>query len=110
MLRRLLRSRKSSPADPEKDAARAAEMKRLLEEKDHDRAGALYRQLDEGQKSRLCRSLVGPLLLAGRENQMRQLCHIYRAEPEFGRRVADPLGIDLEAFMAQQTGARSGHS
>jgi hypothetical protein len=32
---------------------------------------------------------------------MRQLCHFFRADEDYGRRVAQKLGIDVGAMMAR---------
>ncbi len=63
---------------------------------DYTQAGNLYRLFDEGQRERLAKAIAGPLSLARREVQVRQLCHFFRADPDYGRRVAAQLGIDLE--------------
>lgn len=64
---------------------------------DHDdftQAGNLFRIFDPAQRDRLARRLAGALGQAGKEIQMRQLRHFFGADQEYGRRVAEKLGID----------------
>jgi len=64
---------------------------------DHDdftQAGNLFRIFDPAQRDRLARRLAGALGQAGKEIQMRQLRHFFAADQEYGRRVAEKLGID----------------
>ncbi|HCT44685.1 MAG TPA: hypothetical protein DF699_05690, partial [Phycisphaerales bacterium] len=37
---------------------------------------------------------------ATKEIQMRQLCHFFRADPDYGARIASKLGIDVEGMMS----------
>jgi len=61
---------------------------------DYTQAGNLYRLFDEGQKERLAVAIAGSLRSARREVQLRQLRHFYRADPDYGQRVAGRLGIE----------------
>jgi catalase len=36
---------------------------------------------------------------------MRQLCHFFRADTEYGQRVADALGVDVSEFTEHMQGA-----
>jgi catalase len=72
---------------------------------DHDdftQAGNLYRLFDDAHKDRLTRRLAGVLKDARQEVQLRQLCHFFRADEDYGRRVAKHLGIDAAAVMAER--------
>ena len=69
---------------------------------DHDdftQAGNLYRMFDEGHRDRLTTRIAGVLGDARQDVQMRQLCHFFRADPEYGRRVAEKLGIEIPEEM-----------
>ncbi len=68
---------------------------------DFSQAGDLYRLLEDDHKDRLTTRIAGVLGDARQEVQMRQLCHFFRADPDYGKRVADKLGIDVDAFMAK---------
>jgi len=72
--------------------------------KDHDdytQAGNLYRLFDEGQKDRLARAIAASLGQARLEVQKRQLGHFYRADVDYGRRVARALGFDPATIEAE---------
>jgi len=74
---------------------------------DHDdftQAGNLFRMFDEGHRDRLAGRIAGVLGQARREVQMRQLCHFFRADEDYGKRVAAKLGIDVSAMMAEAKG------
>jgi catalase len=70
---------------------------------DHDdftQPGNLFRLFDKGQRERLASAIAAPLGQARKQVQLRQLCHFFRADEEYGRRVADKLGIDVKEAMA----------
>lgn len=88
--------------DPEWNLGQAV-VDRYDSTQDHDdftQAGNLYRLFDEGQKDRLTTRLAGVLGDARKEIQLRQICHFFRADEDYGKRVARKLGIDLEQVMA----------
>jgi catalase len=66
---------------------------------DFTQPGNLYRLFDEGHKDRLTSRIAGVLGQARREVQMRQICHFYRADPDYGQRVATKLGLDISEFQ-----------
>jgi len=51
--------------------------------------------MTEEQKQRLVHNLVEHMKLARRELQLRQLGHFLRADPDYGRRVAEGLGVSV---------------
>jgi catalase len=57
--------------------------------------GNLYRLLSEAEKLRLVHNLVEHMRQARRELQVRQIAHFLRADADYGKRVADGLGIRL---------------
>jgi len=67
---------------------------------DYTQPGDLWRLFDQGQKRRTVAAIAGALGQAREEVQMRQLCHFFRADDEYGRMVADALGIDVDQAMA----------
>ena len=70
--------------------------------KDHDdytQAGNLYRLFDEDHRDRLTTRIAGALGEARKEVQMRQIEHFFKADPDYGRRVAEKLGVDASSFM-----------
>ncbi|GAA6621296.1 hypothetical protein NUACC26_071160 [Scytonema sp. NUACC26] len=51
------------------------------------------------QQERLIQNIVGSLSQARSDIQMRQLCHFFRADINYGRRVAEGLGIAIDPSM-----------
>jgi len=74
---------------------------------DYTQPGNLYRMFDEAHRERLARRIAGVLGQARKEVQLRQLCHFFRADEDYGRRVAGKLGFDESEFM-EMAGAASG--
>jgi catalase len=60
---------------------------------DYSQAGKLYRLMNDNQKAQLIGNLVGALKGVPREIQVRQTIHFYKADPDYGSRVAQGLGI-----------------
>lgn len=69
---------------------------------DYTQAGDLWRLFPEDEKARTVKAICGALGQCRPEIQERQLCHFFRADEEYGRRVAEGLGIDVSAMMAEQ--------
>ena len=66
---------------------------------DYTQPGDLFRMFDDEHRDRLATRIAGVLGQARVEVQHRQLCHFVRADPEYGTRIADKLGIDTSSFM-----------
>ncbi|MDG2200831.1 MAG: catalase [Phycisphaerales bacterium] len=66
---------------------------------DYTQPGDLFRMFDDEHRDRLATRIAGVLGQARVEVQHRQLCHFFRADPEYGTRIADKLGIDTSSFM-----------
>jgi catalase len=66
---------------------------------DYTQAGNLFRMFDDGHRDRLATRIAGVLGQARHEVQMRQLCHFFRADEDYGKRVAEKLGVDVSEFM-----------
>jgi catalase len=49
--------------------------------------------MGEAQKQRLVHNLIEHMKLARKELQERQTGHFLRADPDYGKRVADGLGL-----------------
>ncbi|MEE9405019.1 MAG: catalase [Algisphaera sp.] len=67
---------------------------------DFTQAGMLWNLFDEDAKKRCVSAIVGGLGNARKEVQMLQLCHFFRADAEYGKRVAAALGIEVPAAAA----------
>ncbi len=72
---------------------------------DYTQPGNLYRLFDEGQKDRLTSRIAGGLGQARKEVQERMLCHFFRADADYGMRIAKKLGIELPQEHMQKHGA-----
>lgn len=66
---------------------------------DFTQAGELYRSFTLDQKDNLLRNLVSDLSQVKPDIQMRALCNFFRADAEFGGRLAAGLGVDINAFI-----------
>ena len=66
---------------------------------DYTQAGNLFRMFDDAHRDRLATRIAGVLGQAREEVQMRQLCHFFRADEDYGKRVAEKLGVDVGEFM-----------
>lgn len=67
---------------------------------DFTQAGDLYRLMNPEQRVRLVKAIAGALGDATREIQMRQICHFFRADPEYGAKVAEALEIEIPSEPA----------
>lgn len=76
---------------------------------DYTQPGNLYRMFDDGHRERLTSRIAGGLGQARPEVQMRMLCHFFRADADYGARIAHKLGIDasrMAEFGAAHAAAR----
>jgi catalase len=56
--------------------------------------GDLYRLLSEDERTRLVNNIVGAMSPVEKDEiKLRQISHFYRADPDFGQRIADGLGL-----------------
>ncbi|MBM7652964.1 catalase [Neobacillus cucumis] len=67
---------------------------------DHDdhytQAGDLYRLMSKDERTRLVETIVGAMKPVEREDiKLRQIQHFYKADPEYGERVAKGLGLAI---------------
>ncbi len=75
---------------------------------DYTQAGNLYRMFDDAHRDRLARRIAGVLGQARKQVQYLQLCHFFRADEDYGRRVAAHLGIDVDEALRTVGGAHAG--
>lgn len=68
---------------------------------DYAQAGNLYRLMSAEERGRLVANLAGALKPVPRFIQVRQINHFYRADPEYGTRVASALGIDIQTLVGR---------
>jgi len=62
---------------------------------DTTQAGNLFRLMSPDQKRQLIQNLVNAMKTVPREIQERQVGHFYKADPEYGRGVAEGLGLPI---------------
>ncbi|KKB75196.1 MULTISPECIES: catalase KatA [Bacillus] len=62
----------------------------------YTQAGDLYRLLSEDERSRLISNIVGSMEQVTKDEiKLRQIQHFYKADPEYGTRVAKGLGLPV---------------
>uniref|UniRef100_UPI00056952F3 catalase-related domain-containing protein n=1 Tax=Paenibacillus zanthoxyli TaxID=369399 RepID=UPI00056952F3 len=60
--------------------------------------GDLYRLLSEDERARLVRNIVDSMRPVEQDDiKLRQIGHFYKADPEFGTRIAEGLGLSVAA-------------
>jgi len=67
---------------------------------DFEQAGNLYRLMTPDQKARLVSNLVGHMGKARKDIQERQVINFFKADPDFGLRLAKGLGLDPAKVFA----------
>lgn len=71
------------------------------EDSDFIQPGLLYRLMTEAERSRLISNLVGHMKGAKKEIQERQVQNFFKADPEYGTRIAQGLGLDIAALAVR---------
>lgn len=62
---------------------------------DYQQAGDLFRLITEDKKALLIGNIVAAMETIPDDIKRRQIAHFYNADPEYGRRVAEGLGITI---------------
>jgi catalase len=70
---------------------------------DYTQAGNLWRVFDDAQKNRTACAIAGALSGARQDIQMRQLCHFFRADADYGQRVAQALSIEIDPSLRSKS-------
>ena len=63
---------------------------------DYGQAGERFRAFEDWERDELISNLVGALSICDRDIQERMINHLTQCDANYGRRVADGLGIKLE--------------
>ncbi|MBW4841199.1 MAG: catalase, partial [Paenibacillaceae bacterium] len=66
---------------------------------DFTQAGELYRSFTDEEKDHLIANLVNDLLQTPEQVQLRAVCNFFRADREYGMRLAQGLGVDISGFI-----------
>jgi catalase len=62
----------------------------------YTQAGDLYRLMSEDERARLIETVVGAMKPVERDDiKLRQIQHFYKADPEYGERIAKGLGLAI---------------
>lgn len=69
---------------------------------EYSQTGDLYRLLDEDAKQQLIDNIISSLRQVPEEIQLRQLCHFFRADEDYGMRIAKGLKIDVDSLLKNQ--------
>ncbi|UJF36214.1 catalase-related domain-containing protein [Paenibacillus hexagrammi] len=68
---------------------------------DFTQAGEKYRSYTQEEKDHLIHNLVNDLKQTPQDIQLRAICNFFRADIEYGMRVAAGLGVDVGKHMPQ---------
>ena len=66
---------------------------------DYAQPGALFRLMNASQKEQLFGNLAAAMQGVPKRIVVRQLVHLYKADPEYGRGAAAKQGIDMEKYV-----------
>jgi catalase len=62
----------------------------------YTQAGDLYRLMTEEQRAHLVSNIVGAMMPVTKEDiKLRQIAHFYKADPDYGTRIAEGLGLSV---------------
>ncbi|MGC5326237.1 catalase KatA [Brevibacillus sp. SYSU BS000544] len=62
----------------------------------YTQAGDLYRLLSEDERTRLVQNIVASMKPVSKEEiKLRQIQHFYKADPDYGKRIAEGLGLSV---------------
>ncbi len=76
---------------------------------DYTQPGNLFRLMKPDAQQRLFGNIARHMAGVPREIQMRQICHFFRADPNYGLGVAKALGLDISEFVAKAQAPASAH-
>ncbi|MVO98715.1 catalase [Paenibacillus lutrae] len=79
----------------------AAARRKIEKTDDFTQAGDRYRGLSEQEQANLVDNILNDLKQTDTQIQLRAVCNFFRADVEFGTRLAGGLGIDLSGFIPQ---------
>ncbi|WP_010500255.1 catalase [Paenibacillus elgii] len=94
-------SPQEDPAYTESEAPLTGPAVRQKIEKTDDftQAGERYRSYTKQEQDNLIRNLVNDLKQTGQDTQLRAICNFFRADAEYGMRLAQGLGVDIQSFL-----------
>ncbi|ANS76678.1 catalase [Paenibacillus yonginensis] len=72
---------------------------RIEKTDDFTQAGELYRSYTDVEKDHLISNIVDDLKQTNEKIQLRAICNFFRADMQYGMRIAQALGVDIGGFM-----------
>ncbi|MCA1293336.1 catalase [Paenibacillus sp. alder61] len=72
---------------------------RIAKTDDFTQAGELYRSFTPEEQAHLISNLVNDLRQTPEQTQLRAICNFFRADIQYGMRVAQGLGVDISGVM-----------
>jgi catalase len=72
---------------------------RIEKTDDFTQAGEQYRSYTDSERAHLIANLVGDLKQVHPDIQLRAICNFFRADSDYGLRVAKGLGVDISRFV-----------
>lgn len=74
---------------------------------DFTQAGELYRSFTPEEQANLISNLVNDLRQTTEQTRLRAICNFFRADVEYGMRLAQGLGVDISGFIPATPAAGS---
>ncbi|UJM28589.1 catalase [Bacillus aerophilus] len=66
---------------------------------DFKQAGEKYRSYSEEEKQALIKNLTADLKDVNEKTKLLAICNFYRADEDYGQRLADSLGVDIRSYL-----------
>ncbi|MCS1350460.1 catalase [Mechercharimyces sp. CAU 1602] len=66
---------------------------------DFEQAGERYRSFSEEEKENLIKNMVNDLKQVHEQTVMLAICNFYRADKDYGERLAHALGVDIKQYV-----------
>ncbi|MGG1555781.1 catalase [Paenibacillus ferrarius] len=100
---------KEAPAYRESSAPLQGEVvrQRIAKTNDFGQAGETFRSFSEQEQSNLIANLVGDLASVHEQSKLLAICNFYRADAQFGERLAAGLNVDISPYV-RRGGAQDG--
>lgn len=76
---------------------------KILKTDDFTQAGERYRAFSEEERENLIKNLTNDLKQVSEKTRLLAICNFYRADREYGERLANSLGVDISAYLQQQS-------
>lgn len=69
---------------------------------DFKQAGERYRAFSEAERENLIKNLANDLSQVNKQTRLLAICNFYRADREYGERLAKALNIDISQYIPTQ--------